>query len=44
MVTKMALDELEAKPGSYNVWVDSKGHPGDLRGTLFVGMAHSTHM
>jgi hypothetical protein len=22
------------------VWVDTKGHPGDLRGKLFAGMAH----
>jgi len=41
MVSKMALDEIEAKPASYRIWVDTKGHPGDLRGTLFAGMAHS---
>ena len=40
MVDKMALDQIESKPGSYRVWVDTKGHPGDLRGTLFAGMAH----
>jgi hypothetical protein len=44
MVSKMALDEIEAKPASYHVWVDTKGHPGDLRGTLFAGMAHMTGM
>ena len=22
------------------VWVDTKGHPGELRGKLFAGMAH----
>jgi hypothetical protein len=44
MVAKMALDRIEARPGSYHVWVDTKGHPGDLRGTLFVGMAHPTGM
>ena len=31
---------IESKPGSYAVWVDTKGHPGDLRGKLFAGMAH----
>ena len=39
-VTKKALDLIESKPGSYTVWVDTKGHPGDLRGKLFAGMAH----
>jgi hypothetical protein len=39
-VAKKALDLIEAKPGSYKVWVDTKGHAGELRGTLFVGMAH----
>jgi hypothetical protein len=34
------LERLESKPGSYWVWVDTKGHPGDLRGKLFAGMAH----
>ena len=40
----MALDELESKPASFRVWVDTKGHPGDLRGTLFAGMASMAHM
>ena len=31
---------IEAKPGSYWVWVATAGHPGDLRGKLFAGMAH----
>ena len=44
MVDKMALDQIESKPGSYRVWVDTKGHPGDLRGTLFAGMAHMSSM
>jgi hypothetical protein len=35
-----ALDLIETKPSSYVVWVDTKGHPGDLRGKLFAGMAH----
>jgi hypothetical protein len=37
---KQALSMIEAKPGDYAVWVDTKGHPGDLRGKLFAGMAH----
>jgi hypothetical protein len=40
MVAKKALRMLESKPGSYWVWVATKGHPGDLRGKLFAGMAH----
>jgi imidazolonepropionase-like amidohydrolase len=36
----MTLEHLESKPGSYWVFVDTKGHPGDLRGKLFAGMAH----
>lgn len=43
-VDKMALDMIEASPGHYRVWVDTKGHPGDLRGTLFAGMAHMSSM
>ncbi len=39
-VTMKALNLIESKPGSYTVWVDTKGHPGDLRGRLFAGMAH----
>lgn len=39
-VAKKALDLIEAKPAAYQVWVDTKGHPGELRGTLFAGMAH----
>ena len=37
--SKMTLQHLEAKPSSYSVWVDTKAHPGDVRGTLFAGMA-----
>jgi hypothetical protein len=37
---KMALEHLEAAPKKYTVWVDTAGHPGDLRGVLFAGMAH----
>ena len=39
-VTMKALNLIESKPASYTVWVDTKGHPGDLRGKLFAGMAH----
>ena len=38
--SEMTLEHLESTPGKYSVWVDTKGHPGDLRGTLFAGMAH----
>lgn len=37
---KTALKLIEAHPARYQVWVDTKGHPGDLRGKLFAGMAH----
>ena len=37
---EMALEHLETTPGKYWVWIDTKGHPGDLRGKLFAGMAH----
>ena len=40
MVTKKALRLIESKPGRYWVWVGTKGHPGELRGKLFAGMAH----
>jgi len=39
-VTKKALGLIESKPASYTVWVDTKGHPGDLRGKLMAGMVH----
>ncbi|HET9114476.1 MAG TPA: hypothetical protein VFN33_00130 [Gaiellaceae bacterium] len=39
-VAKKALRLIEAKPMSYRVWVATPGHPGDLRGKLFAGMAH----
>jgi len=39
-VTKKALGLVEAKPAAYWIWVDTKGHPGELRGRLFAGMAH----
>ena len=40
MISTNAIGLIDAKPGSYTVWLDTKGHPGDLRGKLFVGMAH----
>jgi hypothetical protein len=40
MTPAAAISRLEATPKRYRVWVDTKGHPGDLRGTLFAGMAH----
>jgi hypothetical protein len=39
-VPKTSLQLIEEKPGLYWVWVATKGHPGDLRGKLFAGMAH----
>ncbi len=35
-----AVTTIESAPTKYHVWVDTKAHPGDLRGALFVGMAH----
>src|SRR6201987_6499269 len=40
MVPKKSLALIETKPGNYQVWVATKGHPGELRGKLFAGMAH----
>jgi len=39
-VAKTALALIEAHPARYRVWLDTKGHPGDLRGKLYAGMAH----
>ena len=36
----MTLEHLEARPRSYSVWINTKAHMGELRGTLFAGMAH----
>ncbi|MGE5274702.1 MAG: hypothetical protein ACM3QU_13215 [Verrucomicrobiota bacterium] len=38
--SEMTLEHLESAPARYSVWIDTKGHPGDLRGMLFAGMAH----
>jgi len=40
MVSPTALKLIDSKPGAYTVWLDTKGHPGDLRGKLFAGVAH----
>ena len=40
MVATKSLRLIESKPGRYWVWVATKGHPGELRGRLFAGMAH----
>jgi len=40
MVPAKAISTIEAAPAKYRVWVDTKAHPGELRGVLFVGMAH----
>jgi hypothetical protein len=39
-LTTKALGLIDTKPKAYWVWLDTKGHPGDLRGKLFAGMAH----
>ncbi len=33
----MTVKHLVAKPATYSVWIDTKGHPGDLRGKLSAG-------
>lgn len=40
MVKARSLAVITSKPGRYWVWVATKGHPGELRGKLFAGMAH----
>lgn len=40
MVAKAAITRVESSPTKYRVWVNTKAHPGELRGALFVGMAH----
>jgi len=39
-VKTKSLELIETTPSKYSVWVATKGHPGDLRGKLFAGMAH----
>ena len=39
-VSPSAVRMIQSKPGSYVVWVDTKGHMGELRGTLSASMAH----
>ena len=38
--SEMTLAHLESAPAKYSVWINTKAHPGELRGMLFVGMAH----
>ena len=38
--SEMTLEHLESAPGKYSVWINTRAHPGDLRGALFAGMAH----
>jgi hypothetical protein len=40
MVPAAALTRVGAAPARYRVWVDTRGHHGELRGKLFAGMAH----
>jgi hypothetical protein len=40
MVPKKSLALIETKPGNYRVWIATQGHPDELRGKLFAGMAH----
>jgi len=40
MVKAKSLALIESKPGRYWIWVATKGHPGEVRGRLFAGMAH----
>ena len=39
-VTPSAVRMIQAKPASYVVWVDTKGHMGELRGKLAPSMDH----
>jgi len=39
-VSPSAVRMIQGKPGSYVVWVDTKGHMGELRGRLSASMAH----
>jgi hypothetical protein len=40
MVAAKAFTAIDSAPTKYQVWVDTKAHTGELRGALFVGMAH----
>ena len=40
MVAKSTLKKIESNPSHYWVWVATKGHPNELTGKLFAGMAH----
>jgi hypothetical protein len=40
MISPRAIALVDDHPSKYQVWVDTRGHSGELRGRLFVGMAH----
>ena len=40
MAAAKAVASIERAPAKFRVWVDTKAHTGELRGALFVGMAH----
>ena len=40
MASTKVISAIDESPSKYSVWLDTKGHPGDLRGKLFAGMAH----
>ena len=39
-VSPTAVRMIQAKPSAYVVWVDTKGHMGELRGKLAAAMSH----
>jgi hypothetical protein len=39
-VSPSAVKMIQSKPGHYVVWVDTKGHMGELRGALSASMSH----
>jgi hypothetical protein len=39
-VSPAAVRMIQSKPAAYVVWVDTKGHMGELRGKLSASMAH----
>jgi hypothetical protein len=40
MASTKVIKAIDESPSKYWVWLNTKGHPGDLRGKLFVGIAH----
>jgi len=39
-VSPSAVRMIQSKPGAYVVWVDTKAHMGELRGTLSASTSH----